>query len=826
MRFLLKKPVSKEYPLFNPQHTVSLDVETCGVAVWGKRLLKGVLVQDAVFSVTMCDEKGNSFYCEWEVNPHTRIPQINQRDVKFIRDTIKGKRVVFHNSKFDVIMLLPTVGIDVVALAKSIEDTLFMARVCFTLELTYGLKPLARRLGVDDSDEKELADIVKQARTMAGRYNTLAAKEGMPLIVLGENYKEDYWLPAYMAKHHGVEHWEGINKNYCIRDGFRTMLLYRHYERVMFDEMEQGGYLRRAYELEMRQVWPIVNRMEKRGLRIFPELAREESNKCIEAMAEHKAAMEQIIDELKLNPFPEGPPEPKLTPTGRVSRTKVKAQEFSPGSTKQLIAIMYGPEGEGGPGTLNIEPHYPRKGKYKGTPQSIEDGTARLTTEKDALKELMYIPFVKELVGYRSASHTKSLFFDPILGDEKEIIKRTPWEYGKGDIKHDTYKGGDWVVHFSLNQCGTKTSRFSAGGEMGFNPQQATAGGKKSLGGGKYSSQKVFGPREGYVWLAFDFSQQEGRIFAELAGITLMLDALKYDRDIFEEMAQKAWGGRDNPDSIRAGIIALELFRDSPSNCDKCNGDGEDKLGYICEHCGGSGSAVGNYWKKIEWSARKAAKYRPDNPTIYSIVQEWLAENNYNIIQAEHTLGKEASRQRCKHITYAKIFGGGPGSYAHLLMCTLDEAKQFDADYNASMPEMKVYMRELTKKAEKDGFIITLYDRKLRVDRNFAYRGVSYMIQGSAAGMMKDSLIKVDDFLERSNTDAQVLLTIHDALYVEAPKKLVTAPFIASIVDRMESNDGRLNVKMPVGVDVIDHQWSVAERHFKLTDSGLLIPKE
>jgi DNA polymerase I-like protein with 3'-5' exonuclease and polymerase domains len=775
---------------FKPGKIVAIDTETTGVDVWGAHDVDGVMCVDKPFAVSMCDEEGHTWYCAWEVNPFTREVTPNPADVEYIISVLStpGIQAIFHNSKFDCRMLAK-VGIFVEFLVKlaggRIHDTLFQARVCNTLELDYGLKPLSKRiLDIDDIDEKQLQEAVVSARRRLKSYNVRAIKNNMPLMLSSEEPKTDYWLPAYFAKLDLEQEqepntlWLEGCKRYCRFDTFRTMGLHLFYHDVMSDD----DYLREKYDFEMRSIWPIVNKMEERGMRAFPDENRIETQNCLEAMGyfhdnpelcevmgcakpkdhegphSHLANMQSIIEEhglLHLPPEKMAPPETK-----RPRKIEWKPPPFNPSSSPQLMRVLYLPKGEGG---LGIPHQFKRKGVGKGE---------KLTADKDTLRDLMYEPFVQELAGYRAAKHTKGLFFDKF----------------EGLMKPDLIVRDCWVIHPGLNQCGTKTGRFSCNDP---NLQQVSAGGKKSLSA-TYSSTKVFGPRPGYVWLGFDYSQQEVRIFAFLAQVPVMLEAISTGADPFKAMADKAWGGKLNKNTAKAVVQALDLFRD-PAN-----------------------DAVKDYWNEIGWSKVKALRHSPSDSTVYDIAQDWIAKHGYSIVAAEASLGKESSRQRCKHITYAKIFGGGPESYTHLLYCTLDETREFDEEYNASMPEMKEFMDRLGKKGGRDRYIINLYGRKLCVDPQFRYRAVSYMVQGSAADMMKNALVKVDAFLSRlKNCDAHLIITIHDELKIEIREKHLTDNIIQSIIARMEDTEGRVGVPMPVECTVTKHRWGVEEEKWK-----------
>ncbi len=739
------RKATKSIEMFKPKKFVSLDTETSGVDYYGPSV---------PFMVSMCDEEGNTWVCQWPIDPFTRKVTPNQKDLAFIKKTLSfpGIECIMHNSKFDVRMM-SKVGINIPNLCNAIHDTLFQARVCFTLEMNYGLKYLAlSRLGIPDQDEKDLKDAVNQARRKLKMYNARAEENNrsafrsantLPLMIAGEEAEEDYWLPAYFEPENT------ICQRYARLDAYRTMSLFLFYQEIM----QADDLLMATYNREMQEIWPIVNAMEDRGMKVFPEAVEEESQLCKAAMIKHYAEMERIVKEKNLLPHTPEKYEPHPKATAR-AKANWKPPVFNPSSPQQLMRVLYLPENKGG---LGLETD--RRNRKTGN----------VTTDKDTLRELMYSPFVQELSAYRAAAHTLSLFFSKFA-----IL-----------MKPDSLETKAYCLHPGFNQVGTKTGRFSCSSP---NLQQVSAGSKKSLSA-SYNGQKCFGPRKGYVWLGFDYSQQEGRIFAYLAKVPVMLEALASGIDLFEAMSNQAWGGKDNPNAVKAVTQALELTSTTtPEN-----------------------AKVAAIWEQYGWSAKSATEWNTQR-----IADGWLTQFDYDIVAAEASIGKSACRQRAKSITYAKIFGGGPGSYTHLLYCTLEEAKRFDLEYNSRMPEMRVFMKETESRAKRDGYIINLYDRKLRVDRNFAYRGVSYLIQSSAADETKSALTRIHRFLSSSRLDANLIMTIHDSIYVEVAEKDYSIALVKAIKNRMEDTEGRIGVPMPVSAEIINGRWGKDEQEIKL----------
>lgn len=712
---------------FNPKKLFAIDTETSGLRHWHG---------DAAFAVGMCDEAGRTWYCQWPVDPFTRVVTPDADDVTFIRQFTEDSALqkIMHNSKFDYRMMAKAgIGVE-----GRIQDTHIAARVVNNLEFSYGLKDLAAKYcGITDADEKELADEVKRWRRKAQSYNLKAKKESQPLISLGRVYQEDYWLPRF------YEPTNGFCQKYCELDVVRTRCLWEAYQSA-FREDES---LVRGYEEEM-ELWYALNDMEWRGMRVDPKRVQEELKKAREAVKYYHDAMVKTIRENRLQPWDSA----KVTKKG-VPVPVPTAYEFNPGSTPQLTRVLYLPEGKGGLGLV--------------TSRTTKVGNQ--STDKNTLRELMHEPFVRNLNAYRAAEQAISLFF------EKYTDLMVP----------DQVSPGEMCLHPGINQVGTVTFRFSSSDP---NLQQVSNPKSSRDQGGNYQVRGVFGPRKGYWMYAGDYAQQELRLFADIANIPFFLNEINAGRDPNNALANRAWGGKNNPSAIKAAAFAMDLGREAPSN-----------------------ELVAELWKEIEWNQKAAKEFGFSSQRSQALADEWLSRYNYEIVAAEKSLDRGNTRARGKCVMFAKIYGGGPGSITELIYCTVQEAKQFFNDIDRAVPEINGYMQALMRQARTDGFIVNPYGRKVRVESDFAYKAVNYMIQSTAAIMMKDSTLRCWKYFKRTGLDAHVLMTVHDELLFEVRKEHARKWLLRGIQEIMSDNQGRISVPMPVELKLVRSSWDQKE---------------
>lgn len=324
-------------------------------------------------------------------------------------------------------------------------------------------------------------------------------------------------------------------------------------------------------------------------------------------------------------------------------------------------------------------------------------------------------------------------------------------------LAEDTDDG--YVLHPGFRQWGALTGRYTCGEP---NLQQVSDPSTTNSRMAEYvvNVRQLFLPRANHVWLCPDYDQVEVIVFACVSGEPTMLDAIKRGVDIHSTTANKIWGGSGNP---RAVAAAQRLLR---------------------------------------------AKGRA---ATESAAVDLLDSHGWDICAVEKSLDLKLWRKLAKTVTFTKIFGGGQRALMSWTGCTYEEATEMLLDYDASFPEMVDAMRRIQSEGAKRGWIANLWGRRLQVDRHAAYRAVNYIVQSTAADLMKDGMLKCAEYLQHAGIDGQIVLTVHDEIVFEIHKRHMFLSIIPALCNLMADHGGRLPVETPVSMDVVRTRWSEKE---------------
>lgn len=561
---------------------------------------------------------------------------------------------------------------------------------------------------------------------------------------LGWKIHEDIAADYWMPKCYDPDN--SICEQYAIWDAVRTMGLFKLYSQAM----EKDPHYAQTYRMEMALFWKVLQ-MEDRGVAIDRSIVLEEYQKAIDRIDKHTQSMRLIAATVPIYQQWDKP--------------------LNPASPKQLNKLIYTPLHEGGFGLKKPELSAVVSVKDKAV------GAKRATgTNWRALAVNADHPFVRELLSFRSAHKAAHGFFEvyrDIMVPDADPIP----EGWKDDPNR--WKGG-WVVHPWFSQAGAKTGRFSC---QDPNLQQAASAELSFRSWEPINSRGPFIPRPGYNFYCFDYSGQEVRIFADVANDKKMIYAFERDIDIHDNNANEAWGGRDNPSAIVAACYAMELGTQQVSS-----------------------PKILETWAKYGWNYDKAA-HGIHSPEAQDVAIRWLNDYDWNITKAEaSSLGKKSVRGRAKMLIFAKVYGGGSDAVKNLLYCSLDEARQYLKQFDTAFPRVKQFMLELTNQTAQTGYVITRYGRKLRLDPGFEYRCVNYLVQGTAADMMKDGMLRVAEYLEDTGLDAHMVMTVHDEIVFEIRKEHAYRWLLRGIRDIMQDTGidpqtGQPRLRIPMVVD-------------------------
>ncbi|MDH3326833.1 MAG: DNA polymerase I, partial [Gammaproteobacteria bacterium] len=175
-------------------------------------------------------------------------------------------------------------------------------------------------------------------------------------------------------------------------------------------------------------------------------------------------------------------------------------------------------------------------------------------------------------------------------------------------------------------------------------------------------------------------------------------------------------------------------------------------------------------------------------------------------------------RRRAKAINFGLIYGMSAFGLARQLGIERGEAQTYMNQYFERYPGVQIYMEETREHARQQGYVETLFGRRLYLPeinasnamrRQYAERtAINAPMQGSAADIIKMAMIKTQQWLDRENNpDIKMIMQVHDELVFEVPKdqlEMVTQ----NIRENMETA-AMLNVPLIVDIGVGDN-WDEA----------------
>lgn len=171
------------------------------------------------------------------------------------------------------------------------------------------------------------------------------------------------------------------------------------------------------------------------------------------------------------------------------------------------------------------------------------------------------------------------------------------------------------------------------------------------------------------------------------------------------------------------------------------------------------------------------------------------------------------ARKRAKNLQFAVIYGGGRKKVAQLIGCSETEAVQFKDDYDERLPAVAHFMNWSIHSARRLGHVTSPYGRVYPLDPGLEYRAVNYLIQGTAATILKRAMVRVRQALRRlARGRARLLMSIHDELVTEVEEGADTPALRAAVVHAMQADSKKLGcpVPFPVSFSVAGERWSEA----------------
>ncbi|WP_282039995.1 DNA polymerase I [Halomonas alimentaria] len=153
-------------------------------------------------------------------------------------------------------------------------------------------------------------------------------------------------------------------------------------------------------------------------------------------------------------------------------------------------------------------------------------------------------------------------------------------------------------------------------------------------------------------------------------------------------------------------------------------------------------------------------------------------------------------RRSAKAINFGLIYGMSAWGLSRQLHIERNQAQTWIERYFDRYPGVARYMERIRAQAAEDGFVETVFGRRLylpeirsqnRARRQGAERtAINAPMQGTAADIIKRAMIDVAAWLEEGEMDAWMVMQVHDELVFEVAEAQVEA-FIEQVKARMQA---------------------------------------
>jgi len=178
---------------------------------------------------------------------------------------------------------------------------------------------------------------------------------------------------------------------------------------------------------------------------------------------------------------------------------------------------------------------------------------------------------------------------------------------------------------------------------------------------------------------------------------------------------------------------------------------------------------------------------------------------------------KDAERRSAKAINFGLIYGMSAFGLSRQLNIGRNDAQEYIDLYFERYPGVKKYMDETRTQAAENGFVETLYGRRLYLPEikasNFQRRqaaertAINAPMQGTAADIIKRAMIGVDQWLQASDVNARMIMQVHDELVLESETSEINE--VVDALTNIMSEAAELSVPLVVECGIGD-DWEAA----------------
>lgn len=177
----------------------------------------------------------------------------------------------------------------------------------------------------------------------------------------------------------------------------------------------------------------------------------------------------------------------------------------------------------------------------------------------------------------------------------------------------------------------------------------------------------------------------------------------------------------------------------------------------------------------------------------------------------------DTQRRDAKAINFGLIYGMSAWGLGRQLGIPRDEAQGYIDRYFERYPGVLAYMDRIRKTAHEQGYVETLFGRRLYLPEIHSRNGqlrqgaertaINAPMQGSAADIIKKAMVMVENRIAGSGFDARMTMQVHDELILEVREDQVSQ--LSSLLEELMSEAAELAVPLLVEAG-IGKNWDEA----------------
>jgi DNA polymerase-1 len=163
-------------------------------------------------------------------------------------------------------------------------------------------------------------------------------------------------------------------------------------------------------------------------------------------------------------------------------------------------------------------------------------------------------------------------------------------------------------------------------------------------------------------------------------------------------------------------------------------------------------------------------------------------------------------RRAAKAINFGLMYGMSAFGLSKQLHIGRAEAQEYMDTYFARYPGVRDFMEDIRETARENGYVKTLFGRRLYLPdinasnmqrRQGAERAaINAPMQGTAADIIKRAMIRVDHWLQQEKPDARLVMQVHDELVFEVAEDELDG--VRKSVEKHMSGAAELDVPLVV----------------------------